>query len=140
MVLQRLKVTTDGEGLYEITDLVVEELGKLLPSSGSSGIFYLFIPHVSSALMISEAYDPSAKGDVESFIKHLAPRNLPFITHTLEGPDDSPSHMKSAILHQHLALPVEKGELLLGQWQGIFLAEFRDRRYNRTLMLKFLEG
>ncbi len=102
------------------------------------GILFIFIMHTSCALTISEDYDPSAKRDLERFFDHLAPRDLPFIEHTLEGPDDSPSHMKSALLHQHLALPVDNGKIQLGQWQGIFLAEFRDDQKTRKIHLKFL--
>lgn len=74
---------------------------------------------------------------MENFLKHIASRDLPFIEHTLEGPDDSPSHMKSILLQQHLAIPVEEGELLLGTWQGIYLAEFRDAPHQRSIIVKF---
>ena len=74
----------------------------------------------------------------QSFMKHLAPRNLNFITHTLEGPDDSPSHMKSILLQSSLAIPVDKGEIFLGRWQGLYLAEFRDQPKRREILLKFI--
>ena len=136
--LEKIQITTNGEGLYPISDLVKDSLSKLLKNKKSkSGILNLFIMHTSAALMISEDWDKTAKKDLENFLDHLAPRNLPFIQHTLEGTDDSPSHMKSAILHQHLACIVEKGELFLGTWQGIFLAEFRDRPHERCVYLKF---
>ncbi len=135
MNIQRIQITTQGESFYPITEIVEQWLKKNI--SRNSGILYLFLIHTSCALTISENYDPTARKDLESFLKHLAPRNLPYIQHTLEGEDDSPSHMKSILLQQHLAIPVEDGQLILGQWQGIFLAEFRDKPHQRTLLLKF---
>ena len=129
---------TEGEALYSITDLVRAELPSLIENHAvDSGVLHLFVMHTSCALLISEDWDPTARQDLEAFLKHLAPRHLPFIRHTLEGEDDSPSHMKSAVLQQHLGLIVEEGELLLGQWQGVFLAEFRDHPKERTVLLKF---
>lgn len=140
MAFHTLYVQTKGEGLYSITPQLKEGLQKLLAKDlKSSGVFYAFILHTSCALLISENYDPSAKEDLEAFFKYLVPRDLPFVEHTLEGPDDSPSHMKSALLHQHIALPVEEGQLVLGQWQGVFLAEFRDSSKKRSVLLKFIQ-
>lgn len=125
-------------GLHNITLRVKETLEKELQLTGScSGILHLFCPHTSCALAINESWDPSAKSDLEKFFDHLAPRNLPFIEHTLEGPDDSPAHMKSALLNQHLTLFVDQKQLVLGQWQGIFLAEFREKGSQRKIFLKY---
>lgn len=133
-----IPIHTEGEALYSITKAIRAELPRLLEAHATdSGVLHLFVMHTSCALLISEDWDPTARQDLETFFKHLAPRNLPFIEHTLEGPDDSPSHMKSALLQQHLGLLVEDGELVLGQWQGVFLAEFRDQPKQRTLVLKF---
>lgn len=131
----KITVPTHGERLYSITEHIHSSLSEL--TLQQSGILHLFIQHTSCALTISEDYDPSAKRDLEVFLKYLAPRNLPFIEHTLEGEDDSPSHMKSILLQQHLALPVEDGKLLLGTWQGVYLAEFRDAPHQRSIILKF---
>lgn len=135
-----LTVSTSAERFYSITEQVSHGLTKLLTQyckESSDGLLFIFIKHTSCALTISESYDPQAKIDLEETLKHLCPRDLPFITHTSEGPDDSPSHMKSMLLNQHLAIPVEKGKLELGTWQGIFLAEFRDAPHQRQLGLKF---
>lgn len=131
----KITIPTQGEGFYSITEQIHSSLFEL--ANQKSGILHLFIQHTSCALTISEDYDPSAKRDLERFLKYVAPRDLPFIEHTLEGEDDSPSHMKSLLLQQHLALPVEKGKLLLGTWQGIYLAEFRDAPHQRSIILKF---
>lgn len=135
MSIEKMIIETTGERLYPITELVRGAASPLVHSS--SGILHLFCMHTSCSLVISESYDPTAKEDLEAFFKHLAPRNLPFIKHTLEGPDDSPSHMKSVLLQQNLALIVEEGELVLGTWQGIYLAEFRDRPHSRKILLKY---
>lgn len=133
--MKTITIETSGEEFYSITDKVRASLKEFDPASG---VLHLFVMHTSCALVISEDYDPSAKRDLERFLNHLAPRDLPFIEHKLEGEDDSPSHMKSALLHQNLACPVENGELVLGRWQGIFLAEFRDQPYTRKVALQFV--
>lgn len=134
--ITNLSVKTSGEKFYEITSEVRRLIRQI--ADGRSGICYLFNPHTSCALTISEAYAAEAKDDLEQFLQHLAPRNLKFITHDNEGPDDSPSHMKSILLETTLTLFVEKGELVLGQWQGIYLAEFRDEARTRQLKIRML--
>lgn len=134
--MHQLNIQTHGERFYEITEEVRGLVKKI--SGSASGVFYLFNQHTSCALTISEAYAPEAKEDLECFLKHLAPRNLAFIAHDDEGPDDSPSHMKSILLETTLTLLVEKGELVLGQWQGIYLAEFRDDPRTRQLKCRMI--
>ena len=140
MNLYTFSYKTSGENFYDITSSLNSFFQKeVIPNfKPASGVLHLFLQHTSCALTISEAYDPSAKKDLESFMKHLAPRNLNFITHTLEGPDDSPSHMKSILLQSSLAIPVDKGEIFLGRWQGLYLAEFRDQPKRREILLKFI--
>ena len=133
MKKKTLEIKTHGENFYDITDKI-----KSIETSGD-GTLQLFLPHTSCGLCISEAYDPSAIRDVGEFMKHLAPRDLSFITHTAEGEDDSPSHMKSVILQQSLQLIVESSDLVLGQWQGIYLAEFRDAPHTRKIYYKFIK-
>ncbi len=139
MNLYTFSYKTSGEKFYDITSSLNSFFQKeVIPHFNSnSGVLHLFLQHTSCALTISEAYDPSAKKDLESFMKYLAPRNLNFITHTLEGPDDSPSHMKSILLQSSLTVPVDKGGIFLGRWQGLYLAEFRDEPKRREILLKF---
>jgi secondary thiamine-phosphate synthase enzyme len=139
---QNFQVQTRGEGFYNITEGVQKKFGRYVLESvpNASGMLFIVSMHTSCGLLINEAYDSSARLDLEKFLKYLAPRDLPFIEHTAEGKDDSPSHMKTALLQQNLALPVEEGKILLGSWQGIYLAEFRDAPKTRNMMLKFLEG
>lgn len=139
MSLTRLIIPTQGEQFYDITARVKDSL-ELIRGENQSGLLNLFIQHTSCALTINESYDPSAREDMEEFLRHLAPRNLKFIKHDDEGPDDSPSHMKSMLIQNSITIPVEKGQLLLGQWQGIYLCEFRDAPKERSILLKFLAG
>lgn len=131
--MQKIQISTCGEGFYDITRNIQDVVAR---AKQDSGFALLFCPHTSCALAISEAYDPLAKQDIENFLKELAPRNLPFIKHDSEGADDSPSHMKSVILHQSVTFMVEKKAVLLGRWQGIYLAEFRDQPHERELWLR----
>jgi len=132
-----IKLNTRGERFYNITDEVQKELLKL-NSKNESGIAHLFITHTSCGLTINESYDPSAREDLESFLDHIAPRNLPFIKHTDEGEDDSPSHMKTLLVNQSMSFIVDSGELILGTWQGIYLCEFRDSPKQRNILIKFV--
>ncbi len=133
-----IMISTRGESFVDITDLVKRKLEST--TANKSGILVLYIVHTSCALTINEAFDSSAKEDMQNFLKHLAPRNLSFITHDAEGADDSPSHMKSLLLNQNLVIPIEKGSLVMGTWQGIYLCEFRDRAHERKVLIKFIEG
>lgn len=138
MEFQAIKIRTEGERFYDITPQVKEALPELL-NGAKSGMLFLCCMHTSCALTISENYDPDAREDLEAFLKHLAPRNLKFIKHTDEGPDDSPSHMKSVLLGQSLQLIISDSQCLLGQWQGVFLGEFRDSPKERKVYLKFIQ-
>lgn len=131
--MKKIPIKTHGERFYDITDQVQNAIAK---TGKSTGMALLFCPHTSCALAISEAYDPSAREDIEKFFRHLAPENLAFIKHKDEGPDDSPSHMKSVLLHQSLTLLLEDGQVALGRWQGIYLAEFRALPHNREIWLE----
>lgn len=135
-----IQIPTSGERFYSITEQVQNGLHdhiREVHPGAVSGVVHLFMPHTSCALTVSEAFDPSAARDMENFLKHLAPRNLPFIEHTAEGPDDSPSHMKSILLQQSLSLIVDQGKLILGTWGGIYLCEFRDSPKSRNVLLKY---
>ena len=136
MALKRLVISTNGEKFYDITkdirDIVKDQ--KI-----NEGIIHLFCMHTSCGLTINESFDPSAREDLEQYLKYIAPRNLDFIKHDSEGPDDSPSHMKTMLTAQQLAIPLEEGELTIGTWQGIYLCEFRDSPKKRTIKIKIIE-
>ncbi len=136
MATIEIDITTDSERFYNITNLIEAQLPQLL--SKSSGVLHIFNPHTSCGLLISESFDATAATDLEQFLKHLAPYNLPFISHTAEGKDDSPSHMKNLLLSPTLTIFVENNRLQLGTWQGIYLCEFRHHPQRRRLWLKFI--
>lgn len=131
-MIKELKISVRNQGLNDITDPVVQ-----LVSSANirAGLCTLYIQHTSASLLIQENYDPSARRDLEAWLNRLVPENDPLYTHTLEGPDDMPAHIKSALTATSLSIPIMGGRLALGSWQGIFLWEHRHYRGKRNLVL-----
>ncbi len=99
-----------------------------------TGILHLFIKHTSAALCINEDADPDVRTDFESIFNKIVPENMPFLTHTVEGPDDMPAHIKAAMIGSSVMIPISRGKLNLGTWQGIYLCEFRNRASSRKLV------
>ena len=128
----KLKIAVNGQGLHDITARVCDQLRK---TGMNEGVCHLFIRHTSASLLIQENYDPSARHDLENWINRLVPENDAIYTHTQEGPDDMPAHIKAALTATSLTVPVIDGDLALGTWQGIFLWEHRHYRGNRELIL-----
>ncbi len=125
-----LTIDTRGQGLREITD----DVRRVVTRSGViDGVCTVFIRHTSASLTIQENADPSARRDLEEWLKRLVPENDPLYTHTAEGPDDMPSHIKAALTSTSLGIPVMDGELVLGTWQGIFVWEHRTSPKRRTI-------
>ncbi len=121
-----------GQGLHAFTPAV----RKAVTASGQSqGLCTLFIRHTSASLLIQENYDDSARVDLENWLNRLVPENDPLYTHTLEGADDMPAHIKSALTASQLSIPFQHGELLLGTWQGIYLWEHRHYSGSRQVVL-----
>ena len=127
-----ISIKTPGGGLYEITDEVRTALRDL---EVEEGICCVFIQHTSASLIIQENADPSAKRDLERWLDRLVVKNDPLFTHTAEGPDDMPSHIKAALTATSIVIPVSNSELTLGTWQGIYLWEHRDRAHNRRVVV-----
>ncbi len=113
--------------------IITSQIMKQVPQLPETGLLNVFIHHTSAGLMINEAADPSVLTDLESMFNHLVPENLPFLVHTMEGPDDMPAHIKSALTGVSLTIPISNGRLKLGTWQGIFLCEFRNHGGQRKL-------
>ncbi len=116
-------------GFHLVTDIILESVGEL----PGEGIMNVFIHHTSAGLTINENADPSVRRDLDGFFDHIAPEGLPFITHTLEGTDDMPAHVKSSVAGVSLTIPISKGKLKLGTWQGIYLCEFRNNGGSRKI-------
>lgn len=131
-MIRQIGIHVHGQGLYPITDRVA----SLLAESGQAeGLCSLFIRHTSASLLIQENYDDSARLDLENWLNRLVPEGDELYTHTLEGPDDMPAHIKAALTATHLAIPFQYGSLLLGTWQGIYLWEHRHQSGTRQLVV-----
>ena len=129
-------IQTQGQGLYEITG----EAAQFVKTNGSSeGLLTVFVRHTSCSLLIQENADPDVRRDLDSFFARLVPRtdhpDMRWVTHTTEGPDDMPAHIKAALTAVSLGIPVKDGRLWLGTWQGIYLFEHRDRPHRREIVL-----
>jgi len=120
-------------GFHIITDEVTNQLPEMRQIN--CGILHVFIQHTSASLTVNENADPSVRSDLESHFNQMVPENQPYYRHTLEGPDDMPSHIKAALLSSAVSIPVENGNLALGTWQGIYLCEHRNRGRGRNLVL-----
>ena len=118
-------------GFHLITHIILREVGKL----PETGLMNIFIKHTSAALTINENADPSVREDLETSFNHLVPENQSYYTHTLEGPDDMPAHIKSSMIGVSLTIPITNGTLNLGTWQGIYLCEFRNHSRPRRLII-----
>ena len=114
--------------------LVTEEVMRHLPNLPESGILNLFIKHTSAALTINENCDPDVRTDLNSIFNRLVKERETYYQHTLEGDDDMPAHAKSTIVGPSLTIPITKGKLNLGTWQGIYLCEFRDYGGSRRIV------
>ncbi len=114
--------------------LITSEVTRQLPPLPHTGLLHLFIQHTSAALAINENADPSVRADFEAVFNRLVPEGMPFLTHTLEGPDDMPAHVKAVLAGSSITIPISGGRLNLGTWQGIYLCEFRNHGGSRSLV------
>ena len=131
-MIKQLDISISGQGLHPFTPAV----RSVVKGSGQNeGLCTLFIRHTSASLLIQENYDDSARIDLENWLNRLVPENDPLYTHTLEGADDMPAHIKSALTASQLAIPFQRGELLLGSWQGIYLWEHRHYTGERQVVV-----
>lgn len=136
MTQHHLTISTSGQGLYEFTD----EVHAFVRGSGMEvGLCTIFARHTSCSLVIQENADPEVQTDLKNFFARLVPPTsdpaMVYITHTYEGPDDMPAHIKAALTQTSISIPVSQGALALGTWQGIYLFEHRDRPHNRNVVL-----
>jgi secondary thiamine-phosphate synthase enzyme len=132
-MIREIQITAAGRGLHEIT----REIEQVVRSSGvREGLCTLFVRHTSASLTIQENADPSARRDLERWLDRLVPENDPLYTHTAEGPDDMPSHIKAALTSTSLSIPILDGRLALGTWQGICLWEHRRGQRQRKVLVR----
>ncbi len=127
-----IAIQTPRRGLLDIT----QDIQALVARSGlRQGLCTLMIQHTSASLLIQEAADPSARADLERWLDRLVPENDPLFTHTAEGPDDMPSHIKAALTAVSLSIPFADGRLALGAWQGVYLWEHRRGGRERRIVV-----
>ena len=133
MWVQRpIRLAARPRGFHLVTDEVLDALPEL--EEISTGLLHLLIQHTSASLALNENASPDVRRDFESWFNRAVPEGAPYWTHTLEGEDDMPAHIKAALLGPSLTLPIADGRLALGTWQGIFLCEHRDRGGGRNLL------
>lgn len=130
MTQVRFSLPAYRRGFHLVTDQILQQL----PELPSTGMLNLFIQHTSAALTINENADPSVRRDFESFINEWIPENWSGFTHTYEGSDDMPAHIKSSVFDVSLNIPIANGRLALGTWQGIYLCEFRNYGGSRNIV------
>jgi len=131
-MIRHIDLKIPGQGLHMFT----AEVEKLVRESGiEEGLCSLLVQHTSASLLIQENADPSARRDLENWLNRLVAENDPLYTHTLEGPDDMPAHIKAALTATCLSIPVENGHLALGTWQGIYLWEHRRMHGQRRIVI-----
>lgn len=132
---QHISANAQGRKLYDITPQVLDWANQL---GFNTGLLTLYIQHTSASLLINENYDDDVLVDMEAFFKRLVPDGDDLFIHTVEGPDDMPAHVRSALTQTSLSIPILQGKLALGQWQGIFLFEHRHMPATRCIILHAL--
>ena len=131
----QLSISTQGRKLYDITPQVIDWAKH---SGLRTGLITLFIQHTSASLLINENYDRDVLMDLEAFFNRLVPDGDSLFTHTVEGPDDMPAHVRTALTQTHLSSPLLDGKAALGQWQGVFLYEHRHVASSRRVILHLI--
>ncbi|HWU67129.1 MAG TPA: secondary thiamine-phosphate synthase enzyme YjbQ [Methylophilus sp.] len=129
---ETLSINAQGRRLYDITPQVLQWVQQ---SGIQSGLFTLYIQHTSASLLINENYDRDVLVDMEAFFNRLVPDGDDLFIHTVEGPDDMPAHVRTALTQTSLSIPVLQGRVALGQWQGIFLFEHRHLAARRRVLM-----
>ncbi|MBK5565979.1 secondary thiamine-phosphate synthase enzyme YjbQ [Ensifer sp. SSB1] len=131
-----ITISTRGQGLYEFTD---EVAAFVRANTDREGLLTVFVRHTSCSLLIQENADPDVKRDLDAFFRRLVPPSsdptMSWVVHRQEGPDDMPAHIKAALTPVSLGIPVARGRMVLGTWQGIYLFEHRDRPHRREIVL-----
>ena len=133
---EEILLSPKQRGFHLITDEIMQQVPEI--RRYEVGLAHIFIKHTSASLAINENADPSVRRDMESHFNQLAPENAPHYTHVFEGADDMPAHIKAVLLGSSVSVPISKGRLNLGTWQGIYLCEHRERGGRRRLVVTLL--
>jgi secondary thiamine-phosphate synthase enzyme len=134
-IQKELAIATRGRGLHEFTDEIVRHVKR---SEIQTGLAVLHLLHTSASLIIQENADPDVQVDLDRFFARLVPDGDPLFTHTAEGPDDMPAHVRTVLTTVNLSLPIADGRLALGTWQGIYLYEHRRDPHRRRVILHLI--
>ncbi len=129
---QELKFSTTGRNTYNISQQIEQAVGK---SGIASGVVHIFIQHTSASLILCENADPTVRADLETFMRKLVPDGAAMFKHQDEGPDDMPAHVRTILTQNALTLPLQKGRLKLGTWQGVYLWEHRTQPHKRRVIV-----
>jgi secondary thiamine-phosphate synthase enzyme len=131
----RVQVATRGKGLYEFTGHIERWLNE---TGAQNGLLTLFVQHTSASLTIQENADPDVIQDLNTFFNRLVPEDNRLYRHTCEGPDDMPAHIRAALTLTQISIPVERGRMTLGTWQGVYLFEHRAAPHRRSIVLHLI--
>lgn len=131
-IQKEIRLQPHPRGFHIITRDILANLPEL--KEIKVGLLHLFIQHTSASLALNENADPEVRTDMKAYFNRLAPENEPYYTHTYEGPDDMPAHLKAVLLGNSLTIPITRGHLNLGTWQGIYLCEHRNHGGVRRLI------
>lgn len=136
-MLTHLTIPTPSQGLHEITSQIVQVIANAsaVLAPDASGLCTIFLQHTSASLTIQENADPAARHDLEAWLNRLVPERDSLYTHTAEGPDDMPSHIKAILTQASLSIPITGSRLALGTWQGIYLWEHRRSPHRRSVLV-----
>ncbi len=132
----QINLTAKPRGVHLVTQEILDKIDGF--GNVKTGLFKVFIKHTSAGICINESADPSVRTDFETHFNKMVPENMPYYTHTQEGPDDMPAHIKSTLFGCSLEIPITNGKLNLGTWQGIYLGEFRNHASARTLVITII--
>ena len=130
-----LEINTNGQDLYEFTDQTIDWINK---NNFNNGILNLSIQHTSASLIVQENADPDVQSDLINYFDKIAPMDNKLYVHTIEGKDDMPAHIKSALTNNQISLSIKNKQLLLGTWQGIYLFEHRLASTKRLIIHHFI--
>ncbi|RMI07087.1 MAG: YjbQ family protein [Calditrichaeota bacterium] len=135
-IQKQIVLSPRRRGFHVVTGEILDQLPEL--KTFSVGLAHFFLQHTSAALTINENVSPDVRADMEAHFNRMIPENAPYYTHTLEGSDDMPAHIKSSLLGCALTIPITNGKLNLGTWQGIYLCEHRNRGGSRRLVVTLM--
>jgi|TARA_B110000014_G_scaffold261959_1_gene254849 secondary thiamine-phosphate synthase enzyme len=130
-----LVLSTKGRGLYDTTPLIINWVDN---QEIQDGLLTMLIQHTSASLLINENWDSDVQRDLESFFSRLVKDGDSLFTHTIEGDDDMPAHIRTALTQTNLSVPVKNGKMLLGQWQGIYIFEHRYNEFDRKIKMHLI--